>query len=158
MSLAGPSAARSERTRHSSSSLIKTRTSATAPRSSAVSRPTFSSRRVCTDTFCATITSTEGCTNSDCVFIDLVTSTFENPLNTQLLLFPNPTSGTIFVSVPSPLLMKSILVRNITGQIIETKKPDMNSFSIDLSSFAKGIYLLEIKTDKYAVFRKVVVE
>lgn len=111
-----------------------------------------------TDTFCATITSTEGCTNSDCVFIDLVTSTFENPVNAQLLLFPNPTSGTIFVSVPAPLLIKSILVRNITGQIIETKTPDRNSFSIDLSSFAKGIYLLEIKTDKYAVFRKVVVE
>lgn len=57
-------------------------------------------------------------------------------------LYPNPTSGIVFIVSPNKNIIQTIEILNISGQKIQTIK---NSFEkIDLSLFSSGIYFLKI--------------
>ncbi len=60
-------------------------------------------------------------------------------------VFPNPTSGQITIQSSKKLFNATIKLYNITGQIF-TQKANLSgdNFTVDLSEFAKGVYVLEI--------------
>ena len=57
-------------------------------------------------------------------------------------LYPNPTSGIVFIASPNKNIIQTIEILNISGQKIQTIKKSFEK--IDLSLFSSGIYFLKI--------------
>ena len=61
----------------------------------------------------------------------------------QAILYPNPTTGTLYLSDPN-LTVEKILIYNITGFLVKTVQK--GSESIDLNTLTTGTYLAKIYT------------
>lgn len=61
-------------------------------------------------------------------------------------IYPNPTSGIVNIEVSNSSITE-ITLNSIDGKLVHFKKtPNVNYYSLDLSSYEKGIYLLNLKT------------
>ncbi len=64
----------------------------------------------------------------------------------QVLIYPNPTPDFVNIEV-SDSLMTEITVNSIEGKLIHYKKTaNVNYYSLDLSPYEKGVYLLNLRT------------
>lgn len=76
----------------------------------------------------------------------------------RVLLYPNPTEGNVYFKVDNSLSSSkgSVAVYNVVGsKITEKAFNTMANASIDLSSYPKGIYFINIKVDEYTYQAKV---
>ena len=71
----------------------------------------------------------------------------------DISISPNPTSGILNITVNEKADYRLL---NIRGQTLKTGVLFTGKSKIDISSFAKGIYLLNIKTSKESFTRKVI--
>ena len=71
----------------------------------------------------------------------------------DISISPNPTSGILNITVNEKAYYKLL---NIRGQTLKTGVLSTGKSKIDISSFAKGIYLLNIKTSKRSFTGKVI--
>ncbi len=94
----------------------------------------------------AVIVSANGCSDtSSCVIINTI-GVHESTLSQAITIYPNPTSGKLFVDIPSRNEDVIIRISNALGQVIvnQTFHPEEElTFFIDSES---GFYLLEIET------------
>lgn len=74
-------------------------------------------------------------------YSDVITGTFEKE-NSQLSIYPNPTSGQFSIIGISAEQIKSISVVNLLGQVIDSSG---GSNSIDLSNYNNGVYIVLIE-------------
>ncbi|MDQ3142543.1 MAG: T9SS type A sorting domain-containing protein, partial [Bacteroidota bacterium] len=72
-----------------------------------------------------------------------VTSTEKNPSTEGMVISPNPIQQFITLNIPVKNLPIPIVIYDLNGRIIFTKKITETKTSIDLSSFAPGVYLLK---------------
>ncbi|MFH6933923.1 T9SS type A sorting domain-containing protein [Flavobacterium sp. FlaQc-30] len=72
-----------------------------------------------------------------------ITETAAETENMQAILYPNPTTGTLYLSDPN-LTVEKILIYNITGFLVKTVQK--GSESIDLNALTTGTYLAKIYT------------
>ena len=92
---------------------------------------------------CGTTTTMNLNVNVNC----LDNETFVNDKN-KIILYPNPAKNTISIHLPEneTYEVKEIAIANILGQkVIGDIK---NTKNIDVSSLQKGIYILQLKTNK----------
>lgn len=87
------------------------------------------------------------------------TSITEDYLENAVNIYPNPTSGIVNIAVTFEQQREvKISVLNILGQVVTTLQPQTvaeNNFSIDLSQFAAGLYMVHIETDGATMVKKV---
>ncbi|MBC8755001.1 T9SS type A sorting domain-containing protein [Kordia sp. YSTF-M3] len=69
----------------------------------------------------------------------------EENSSTEIRIFPNPVAETLYVTIANEQI-KSFVIHNIQGQKIKEAKNSNNA--LDVKSLAKGVYFLEIVTDK----------
>jgi len=86
----------------------------------------------------------------------------EDGINSVIVIYPNPTSGLITIEGEDIEVVK---VFDVNGKRIyetvianEVKQSPINTLNIDLSTYSKGIYLVNVKTNSGVVVRKVVLE
>ena len=111
-----------------------------------------------TDTF--SYTPNDGTIDGNAVIVKVtVTETGESSLSTDndrikdISVSPNPTSGILNITAPEKVNYKLF---NIKAQILKKGTLATGKSKIDISPFAKGIYLLNIKTSKGSFTKKVV--
>ena len=64
-------------------------------------------------------------------------------------VYPNPTSGIVNFKFAMNIKVNSIVIQNVLGEeIVRTEDIQNDIFSLDLSSFPKGIYFATVDTDK----------
>ncbi|WP_163409435.1 T9SS type A sorting domain-containing protein [Flavobacterium ajazii] len=66
---------------------------------------------------------------------------------------PNPVSDLVTITLNEGLILKKVNIYNTLGQLLKTE----NKNSINVNSLSKGIYFLEIITDKGKASRKILV-
>ena len=71
--------------------------------------------------------------------------------------YPNPSNG-IFIIELGQVARYNMSVSNVLGQIVFSATINEMSTTIDLSSFDKGIYTIELKNEKEVYTEKVIVE
>ena len=69
-------------------------------------------------------------------------------------VFPNPTSD--FISFNSSTNIKSISIFDNNGKLMERISPNRFTFTMDLRSYAKGIYYAEISNDNQIKTEKII--
>jgi hypothetical protein len=102
--------------------------------------------------FTATLTVTDSTCNTSDVVSFVVTSHIgmgENALNQQLMAFPNPNSGAFQVRISGAEQFEGQLeVLNLMGQVVTSipveKRTAVLEVPMDLSDYAKGIYMLRL--------------
>ncbi len=74
----------------------------------------------------------------------------------EISLFPNPVNNSLKI-VSDNKQIKEIIISTISGKnIYKSKNINKLSQNIDFSTFDKGIYLIEIKTDKNILYKKII--
>ncbi|PCJ66815.1 MAG: hypothetical protein COA58_04985 [Bacteroidetes bacterium] len=92
--------------------------------------------------------SLNGCLDtSSCVIISTL-GVSENSLNDQFKIYPNPTKGDIVIEFENIHSQLQAKITSVTGEVIATKTvSNTNKLEFNLEA-AKGIYFIEITTEK----------
>lgn len=82
------------------------------------------------------------------VGIDDLTN-FSSKEKLEIEVFPNPTNGKATIDLPwfKEGTFYSIEVYNLTGKLVFTKRESVARTTIDLNTFSKGIYFIQVKTE-----------
>lgn len=76
-----------------------------------------------------------------------------DPVLNGISVYPNPTDGKLFLTLPSGIEIKKVRFYDLNGKkILETQSQP----HWDISRFSEGIYLMDIQTDKGTFQRKIV--
>lgn len=97
------------------------------------------------------------------VTVDLIdcTSLSENDLDNFVTIYPNPTSGTVFINNHGIEDDFTIEVMDINGKVLNIIQTDMNKgevFELNMNTSVKGVYFIRIKTSTGIGQHKVVVQ
>ena len=115
--------------------------------------------------FTATLTVTDSTCNTTDVFGFVVTSHIglgENILNQQMMVYPNPNSGTFQVRISGASEFEGQLeVMNLMGQVVASipvdKRSNVHEVAMDLTNYPKGVYMLRLSgTEGQTVLRVIV--
>jgi hypothetical protein len=77
--------------------------------------------------------------------------------NSQFNVYPNPTNGVFTIELDGNAKY-DVTVNNVLGQTVYTTSTTSMSITIDLSSFEKGIYTIELKNNSGTYIDKIIVE
>lgn len=84
-----------------------------------------------------------------------VLATNDYLLENRISVYPNPTSSLITIELEDLIDAKMILF-NVNGEMIQSQNLVNNKTTIDMNGLADNIYVIQITTDKYTIFKKVV--
>ena len=76
--------------------------------------------------------------------LGLITSVQDNVIKDNVILYPNPSTGLINITVPSVFGLSQIQIISYTGQIVYDSIAKENSVSITLPSIANGTYVVKL--------------
>lgn len=74
----------------------------------------------------------------------------------EVILFPNPVRETLYVKLPSEETMANVHLFNALGESINSYLLTPDAMSIDVSAFAKGLYILKIETNTTSKIFKII--
>ena len=77
--------------------------------------------------------------------------------NSQFNVYPNPTNGVFTIELDGNVKY-DVTVNNVLGQTVYATSITTMNTTIDLSSFEKGIYTIELKNNSGTYTEKVIVE
>jgi hypothetical protein len=86
-----------------------------------------------------------------------VTAFIDQVLSSQIIAYPNPSSSQIRISAPD-IRLKTYQIYNMQGQQIISNKFDEFSNAIEVSQLPKGMYLLQIETQRGKALKKILIE
>jgi len=72
--------------------------------------------------------------------------------NTIISIYPNPTNGKVYVQAE---LGAKIQLFDLQGKLLSQKEALSNETAFDLSSYAKGVYMMKVTTDERVVSEQV---
>jgi hypothetical protein len=84
----------------------------------------------------------------------------ENILQSNLVVFPNPSTGLFNLQVPASTRNYSVEVMDLTGKLVkqQTVTNNAGTTQLNLNGTAKGIYILKIASEGNVATRKLIVE
>ena len=71
-------------------------------------------------------------------------------IDNQIKLYPNPAKNQLNIEFPDDIQINQIQIFNINGSLSEQTRAVKN---VDISNLTKGVYFIEIQTNK-GVYRK----
>jgi surface protein len=80
-------------------------------------------------------------------------SVSENEKGSELNAFPNPTQDILYVQAPKN---SSFMVMDMNGKTLTQLTTERVETSIDMSSYAQGVYMLQIQTGEAVETRRIV--
>jgi hypothetical protein len=84
-----------------------------------------------------------GCTE-DCGCPPVGVEGLDHPLNIGFRMWPNPSSGNVFISIQGSNEIFTFEIRNALGQIVQ-ERPSHHHFAMDLQNLHPGMYLVDMK-------------
>lgn len=85
-----------------------------------------------------------------------ITTSIQENKKESFTLYPNPTSGELFISIPKDLEVSLITIRSFTGQIVDEIYPIHKTVDIDLSSHSPGIYFISVHSINSITTKKII--
>lgn len=102
------------------------------------------------------ITTEEGCIDtSDCSLPDPKTATITDFGSIEVVIYPNPTTGMVFVQLEDLTADYQLTVTDAKGSIIVARRVAQNIEAINLNELADGVYFVQIKSDNAIVTKRI---
>ncbi len=110
-------------------------------------------------TYRVRVTDTNGCRSVSNPLLVNVVSTEENIYEGKVIVYPNPSTAVFYLELGEEKANK-IQLFNALGKYYNEKITSLGAkkFQIDLNNQARGLYFIEITTDKGKIVRKIVKE
>ena len=106
-------------------------------------------------TVCVT-NSANGCSSCQGVTVNCLTGIEENNTNGNISVYPNPSSGNF--TITSITEITSIKIYNVLGEFVFSSQPQTTNYELDLQNKSKGVYFLEMQSDKGSEIKKIIIE
>ncbi len=109
-------------------------------------------------TYSITVTDNNGCVETATVIVQdnpNIVNQISNEIS--LKIYPNPTSTEITVVMSKPNEGSILNLKNVLGQTLLTKYISSTETKIDLSFFASGVYVLEVKSGEKNAMNEIVI-
>lgn len=90
-------------------------------------------------------------------FLDLSSTSVINPKEDKIDLIVYPDQSNSILYCKSAELFDYACLIDISGRIIKEYKPQNKEFSMDISSFSNGVYLLQLKNNNGNYSRKIII-
>lgn len=71
-------------------------------------------------------------------------------------IYPNPSKA--FVSVKSTIFVSTVNILNALGEVVMTREVNANQADLDLTNFAKGVYIIRLNTKDGLLTKKIIKE
>ena len=97
-----------------------------------------------------------GCTSTISFTIMMQSSVEDIELNSQILIYPNPTSTNLFVELINGQNMEALNIYHSDGRLVRTNNQLGNSHEIDLSDLESGVYFISIMSESKLGFKRFV--
>jgi hypothetical protein len=100
----------------------------------------------------------EGAIVNDLVVRENALSVEEFEADNNFVIFPNPSTG-VFNIKTTTVNKFNINVYDVTGKVIlqqNNVRPDNNTYALDISEYASGVYFLNISTETSKVTKKII--
>src|SRR5690606_8469593 len=81
-----------------------------------------------------------------------------NKDDSNVLIYPNPTSSEINVVSNDQSKIKQIQLYDLTGKLMEIGIYNANEVKLNLQKYSSGIYLLKVQTEKSTTTKKVIIK
>ncbi len=79
-------------------------------------------------------------------------------VNNQFIIYPNPAHNVVNIKINKLIGAGSFVITDLYGKQLKTQRLSIGANTIDVSSFAKGMYLVTVITDQGKQTQKIVVE
>ncbi|MBL7896952.1 MAG: T9SS type A sorting domain-containing protein, partial [Crocinitomicaceae bacterium] len=99
-----------------------------------------------------TITDVNGCSIYETFTVISTVGVEENPLNSALTIYPNPTNGVMNILLAGEF---NVIVKDARGRIVE-EKSGVNNLMIDMSSYESALYFVTVQQDENIIVKKIV--
>lgn len=107
--------------------------------------------------YTVTITDSQSCVSSSSVCVGFSTRLKQTVINSNaLLIYPNPAHSEVFINYVGAGF--NYTVYNNLGQLIDSKQNNINTATINLNNYTKGVYLIEVTVGKETVRKKLIVD
>jgi len=111
---------------------------------------------ITTGNYCVTVTGSNSCTNSDCVYVVVSVGVDEiKPLINSI--YPNPAKDKINIELLANVKEVKYVLTNSTGNILRSSS-FRNKTTLDLSAFSKGVYFLKIIAEDGVETKKIIID
>lgn len=102
--------------------------------------------------YCVTVTDNNTCTGSDCIYVDLIIGIRENGLAAGIRVYPNPAGEQVQFEFPNVFTGVTVWMISSSGQLISREYLGEvlagSVHTLDLSSLAKGMYLVRLESSQ----------
>ena len=79
--------------------------------------------------------------------------------NRNLKIYPNPTINNINIEFTEPGFINSIKIYNLIGKkMLEISNLNVAKYTIELSRFPKGMYIIQVNDSENSIVRKVMLK
>ncbi|PWJ37920.1 T9SS type A sorting domain-containing protein [Sediminitomix flava] len=89
---------------------------------------------------------------------NIISSFSESTKNQGALIYPNPSSGSISVSLKQGLVNTQVCIYTMTGKCVYQQELKENKQSIDVSSLFNGLYIIQVVNDETTLTQKLQIE
>jgi uncharacterized repeat protein (TIGR03803 family) len=86
-----------------------------------------------------------GCVDTSSCYTVIVTGVTENAINNRISIYPNPVKGQLNITAENEKI-NSIEIINVTGKVIMQENNPTKT--INVSSLSKGLYFIQVQTEK----------
>jgi hypothetical protein len=87
----------------------------------------------------------------------IMQTSIEEVIDFSTKIYPNPTIDKVNV-VSYAAAINSIEMYNIHGQVVYNKEVNANAIKINTTTLSNGIYIMNIRSDKATITRKLIIE
>lgn len=81
-----------------------------------------------------------------------------SPAENSFALFPNPAQNKFYVLMPEDMKEALIIVTDLNGKLVLERKASGNLNQVETNQWAKGTYLVSVKSDNKLATKKLIVE
>ena len=118
---------------------------------------------LCPGTYTVTVTDAKGCQTTTSVTIDAFVGIEEASILSDVKVYPNPTVGLTFVEFNTTEAMDvTVVVTDMTGAYLAVKEfksvYGQIKHEVDMSSLAKGVYLVNIQSAEGMITERIAVQ
>jgi len=86
----------------------------------------------------------------------MVPSAVDNVIKKQFSIFPNPANSS--VSITADAVIEKLTISDVKGSLVYSKRNQRRKANIDVSSFAKGIYLVQILSKNSSSVQQLIID
>ena len=110
-------------------------------------------------TYAVRVKDANNCVSAFSADFNYAVSGRKDELKTKFSLYPNPTAGLLILEMQTAQPIEIVIFNPLGRQVLQKTVPQPDEkVTLDLSHAAKGLYLVQVKTEKEIEVKRIVVQ